>query len=268
VSEYDTGKTSISYYCAGPDNGRPVVFLHGATADHVSMANVFEPLFHRRKAAHKRIYLDFPGHGTSGVRLLRATVPDLLEDTAAFLLGNFKRPPPLVGYSMGGFLALKLAEKLRFPSLFLIAPPVRTNGSRLERPEAVTVSSDELTETERAGADARYLELAAKRTAQTLRKYKAAVGPGSSLMRRAYQTILFNTAATQDIRISHRLIKSRTTFLTGRQDIRAGYRDQFRLSSRLKDSDYHSFNDCGHFLPHECAQFGALFKHWLRHCDS
>jgi len=264
MKKYYTGETWISYHCAGPAKGRPVVFLHGATVDHVSMKNAFEPYFRGDNGGRRRIYPDFPGHGASGNPLVRANMADLLEDTEKFLRGNFKTPPAVVGYSMGGFVALKLAEKLRFPSLFLIVPPVCTDRTRITRPESLTIISDELTQAQKKTADDRYLRLAAKRTAQTLRRYKAGIECGFSPARMAYQALLFKSAAAANLQIEPGLITSRTEFLVGQQDTMAGYRDQFKLSSEMKNSEYHSFYDCGHFLPHECEKFGTLFEEWLR----
>lgn len=263
MKKHNTGKNWISYDSAGPEGARAVVFLHGATVDHVSMKNTFEPYFQGINGEHRRIYPDFPGHGASGHPLKRANMQALLEDVGAFISGNFKEPPALVGYSMGGFVALKLAEKTRFPSLFLIAPPVCTDKAKITRPESITIISDELTEDEKRSADARYLNLATKRTAQTLQKYKTGAATGFSPGRLAYQARLFGNAAAENLGITPGLIGSRTTFLVGQQDTLTGYRGQFELSSSLINSEYHSFYDCGHFLPYECSQFGRIFTEWL-----
>jgi len=264
MKKYNIGRTWISYDSAGPETGRPVVFLHGATVDHVSMKNTFEPYFPRRNGSHRRVYPDFPGHGASGRPLARANMPALLDDVEIFLREKFKAPPALVGYSLGGFVALKLAEKIRFSSLFLIAPPVCTDKHKITKPAKITIIANELTRAQEKTADNRYLTLAAKRTAQTLKRYRAGVPGGFSAGRFAYQTMLYRSAAAENIRIKPALIRSRTTFLVGQQDTLTGYRDQFKLSSNLKNSEYHSFYDCGHFLPHECGQFETLFRDWLR----
>lgn len=264
MKKYRIGSTWISYDSSGADRGLPLVFLHGASVDHVSMKNTFEPYFRRLARKYRRVYIDLPGHGESGHSLFRATLPALLKDVEAFLRGNFKKPPSLVGYSMGGFVALKLAEKMRFPSLFLVAPPVYSNKYKVSKPEKVELHCDELTVAERKGADARYLLLAAKRTPETLRKYRANTVPGFSPGRFAYRTLLFANANSLSLTIKPRLIRSRTVILAGRQDILVGYRDQFELASRLKFGEYHSFNDCGHYLPNECGQFRALFLNWLK----
>jgi pimeloyl-ACP methyl ester carboxylesterase len=177
--------------------------------------------------------------------------------------GNFRRPPSIVGYSMGAFLALKLAETTPFPALFLIAPPVYTNKARINRPAAMGIVADDLSEEERQGADRRYLLMAAKKNAGTLKRYKENLAPSFSPGQWLYQSTLFRNAAADDLTIDPARIGSRTAFLVGQQDLLVGYRDQFELSERLMFSEYHSFSDCGHFLPVECGQFGDLFRNWL-----
>ena len=266
MKTYDTGSNLLAYESFGSEEGQPLVFLHGATADHASMENAFERFFQGLDGKYRRIYIDLPGHGESGHSLLRANMKALLEDVGAFLCGNFKRPPCLVGYSMGGFLALKLAEKTHFPSLFLIAPPMYSDKKRVSRPRELSFITDELNEGERKSADPRYLLLAVKRTAETLKRYRANLVTGFSPGRWFYQTSLFRNAAAENMTIRPGRIASDTTFLAGRQDLLVGYRDQFEFSSKLKFSEYHSFSDCGHFLPFECTQFEELFRHWLDRC--
>lgn len=263
MKRHNAGPCSLAYDCAGPEDGIPLVFLHGATVDHLSMQNTFEQYFTGLSREYRRVYLDLPGHGESGSSFFRANVADMLADLGAFLRGNFKRPPCLVGYSMGGFLALKLAETTPFPTLFLVAPPVYTDKAKIDRPRAMEPAADELSEEERRGAEPRYLRLAAKKNTRTLESYRANLAPGFYPLRWFYQNRFFRKAIQEDLTIEPERIRSGTVFLAGRQDLLVGYRDQFALSSRLRFSDYHSFSDCGHFLPVECAQFGALFRHWL-----
>lgn len=263
MKKFDTGKNVLAYETIGSERGLPLVFLHGSTLDHVSMRNTFEKYFAGRDQEYRRIYVDLPGHGESGHSLLRANMGGLLEDLGDFLRGNFPRPPCVAGYSLGGFAALKLAETIRFPSLFLIAPPTCTDRERVTRPRAITLAADELTPEELAGADARYLLLAVKRTTDTLKRYRANLAGGFSAGRWLYQARLARGAAGENICVDAGRITSAATFLVGRQDLLVGFRDQFELSLLMRSAEYHSFSDCGHFLPVECAQFGGLFRNWL-----
>lgn len=253
----------LAYECLGPEDGVPLAFLHGATVDHVSMKNTFEQYFTGAGRGYRRVYVDLPGHGESEYSLRRADMACLLEEVGAFLRGNFALPPCLVGYSMGAFLALKLAETTPFPAMFLIAPPLYTDKTRIAKPPEMGLVADSLSAEERKEADDRYLKLAAKKNADTLKRYRANLTPGFFPGRSLYQAALFRNAAAADLTIDPGRIVSRTALLVGQQDLLVGYRDQFELSSRLKFSEYHSFFDCGHFLPVECRQFGGIFRDWL-----
>jgi pimeloyl-ACP methyl ester carboxylesterase len=263
VKIYDTGTCRLAYECLGAGDGFPLLFLHGATVDHVSMKNTFEEYFGGRDGEYRRVYVDLPGHGASGYSFFRANMGDMLAETLAFLRGNFGRPPCVVGYSMGGFMALKLAETIPFPALFLVAPPVYTDSSRIKKPPAMGLALDELTGEERKAADRRYLLLAAKRTPDSLRRYRANLSQGLSPGQYLYQAALFRNAAAEDLSIVPEKIVSRAAFVVGQQDLLVGYSDQFELFSKMKFSEYHSFYDCGHFLPVECPQFGGIFRDWL-----
>lgn len=263
MKKYDAGSCRLAYDCFGPEDGVPLVFLHGATVDHVSMKNTFEPYFSGPGRGYRRVYLDLPGHGESGCSFFRANISDMLHDVGAFLKNSFARPPCLVGYSMGAFVALKLAETTPFPTLFVIAPPVYTDKEKIEKPLAMDLAVDELSEEERRGAEPRYLLLAAKKNTGTLKRYRDNLAAGLSPGRWFYQNRFFRNAIESDLTIDPALIVSGTVFLVGQQDLLVGYRDQFRLSSALRASDYHSFCDCGHFLPAECRQFEDIFRNWL-----
>lgn len=263
MEKYRSGSSLLAYNRFGPEDGFPLVFLHGATVDHVSMKNSFEPYFTGPGRGYARYYVDLPGHGESDCPFLRAGITDVLSDLGSFLRDKFPRPPCMVGYSMGGFLALKLAETTPFPAMFLVAPPIYTDKKRIKKPPKMEGVIDQLNKEERKSADSRYLLLSVKKNPETLERYRANLTPGFFPARWIYQSRFFNSAIAADLTVNPRKIASATAFLVGQQDLLVGYRDQFELSSKLKFSEYHSFYDCGHFLPIECPQFGSIFLHWL-----
>ncbi len=74
--------------------------------------------------------MDYSGHGLSGGRFEDGTIERWLEEAEAVLLETTRGPQVLVGSSMGGWIALLLAERLatrdalagRVAGLLLIAP--------------------------------------------------------------------------------------------------------------------------------------------------
>jgi pyruvate dehydrogenase E2 component (dihydrolipoamide acetyltransferase) len=102
----------------GPDNGVPVLFLHGFGGD---LGNWLFNLDAIAEVAPV-IALDLPGHGQSEPRLPGATLADLASFVASFLDAIKVPRVHVVGHSMGGAIAAKLAldQPTRVASLTLV----------------------------------------------------------------------------------------------------------------------------------------------------
>lgn len=74
-----------------------------------------------------------PGHGTNGEDFLTTCWRDWLRHCVDAYLDLAARHDPvsLVGFSMGGLLAIVLAARFPVKSLALLAPPIRTRDPRL-----------------------------------------------------------------------------------------------------------------------------------------
>ncbi len=91
----------------GPDGGVPVVCLHGVTAS----AEEFGWLVPRLAAAGYRVVrLDFRGHGDSA-RAEAYPGPGFVADALAVLEEVVQRPALLLGHSLGGVVALAVAQQ-------------------------------------------------------------------------------------------------------------------------------------------------------------
>lgn len=122
---------------AGPRTARPVLFLHGF----LGTATDFGPTMATLAPAFRCLAVDLPGHGRT-----TADGPDdfSMEATAAALLAwladrGIERPH-LVGYSMGGRLALHLAAaaRARFATVVLVSasPGLADASERAARRQA------------------------------------------------------------------------------------------------------------------------------------
>jgi len=111
-----------------PGEGVPVVWLGGFRSD--MRATKAEALADWAKAAGRAfIRFDYAGHGESGGDFARWTLSDWLDDALGVIDAHCRRPPVLVGSSMGGWLALLAARRLAGTrlapaGLVLIAPAV------------------------------------------------------------------------------------------------------------------------------------------------
>ncbi|MCS6842119.1 MAG: alpha/beta hydrolase [Roseiflexus sp.] len=87
----------------------PVLFIHGM-GDNAVTWSLVAPLVARR---HDVFMIDLPGYGLSGLPPGKkaATISDMTEIVSAFLDDVIARPTLLVGNSMGGWIAVRVAEK-------------------------------------------------------------------------------------------------------------------------------------------------------------
>jgi pimeloyl-ACP methyl ester carboxylesterase len=130
----------IAYDVGGDHDGRPLVLLHGLSANSTSWAPVIE-----RTARGWRSYaLDFRGHGRSDRTPGRYRLDDYVDDTSR-LLHMIGQPAVVAGHSLGAIVAAALAQDrhplvtavfLEDPPLYVVEPHVFA-GSGLARGFAV-----------------------------------------------------------------------------------------------------------------------------------
>lgn len=87
----------------------PALFIHGM-GDNAVTWSLVAPLVARR---HDVFMIDLPGYGLSGLPPGKkaATITDMTEIVSAFLDDVIARPALLVGNSMGGWIAVRVAEQ-------------------------------------------------------------------------------------------------------------------------------------------------------------
>ena len=107
----------------------PILLLHGAFTGAWCWLDTFLPAF--AAAGREVSALSFRGHGGSAGAedLDRWGIDDYVSDVAT-VAADFDRPPILVGHSMGGFVAMRYAERFDTAGLVLLAsvPPMGLYG--------------------------------------------------------------------------------------------------------------------------------------------
>jgi pimeloyl-ACP methyl ester carboxylesterase len=139
VNEANVGGTRIAWYERG--QGPPLVMLMGTG----STMSEWDPALLRMLAErHRLILFDYPGTGMSGPWRRRRSFDSLADVTAGFLEAIDVPRAAVLGWSMGGFVAQRLA--IDHPELVshLILAGTNPGGRRtvLGPPEAQAIDSD------------------------------------------------------------------------------------------------------------------------------
>ena len=130
--QFDTGTITINY-AEGGDNGRPLVALHGMTAQWQELLPILRPL-----GEQWHVYApDHRGHGKSGRGAGQYRMENYTADTVTFLRKCVGEPVILHGHSLGGLVAMNVAAEapdtvraliLEDPALVIYRQPSETVG--------------------------------------------------------------------------------------------------------------------------------------------
>ncbi|KVC59858.1 acetoin dehydrogenase [Burkholderia ubonensis] len=117
----DVDGIRVRYARRGPEQGTPVLFIHGFGGD------LNNWLFNLDAVAEKHavIALDLPAHGQSQAKLPGASIGALADFVLKFLrAADVNGPAHLVGHSMGGAIAIQMAVSApaQVASLALVSP--------------------------------------------------------------------------------------------------------------------------------------------------
>jgi pyruvate dehydrogenase E2 component (dihydrolipoamide acetyltransferase) len=120
IASADTRLGPLSFSQRGDGSGDCVLLIHGFASDMHSWAFNLEELGRGRTL----ISIDLPGHGTSTKEVGNGNIDEMADALIDVLESLNIERAHLVGHSLGGSIALKLAEKLgaRTGRLVLIAP--------------------------------------------------------------------------------------------------------------------------------------------------
>lgn len=116
----------IGYDVAGPDDGPPIVFLHGTRLTRA----MWMPQVVRLSDTFRTIALDLPGHGTLAHRPFTL---DAAADAVAHVIDEAAGGRAIVvGLSLGGYVAMHLAERSpeRVRGLVLAGATAEPDGIR------------------------------------------------------------------------------------------------------------------------------------------
>ena len=241
----------VRYYAAGA--GRPVVLVHGLGGAAANWVAVAPALARRRRV----LVLDLPGHGGSSPLPAVPNLNPFADVVATLLHREDAAPAALVGHSLGGVVALRLA--LRHPdsveAIVLAGAAGISSATRLAE-AALTVSTlvqpgRRLARFRRAIAESEFLRRAVfggwgASDAAALAPHVVEAFLAGPLL----HTDVASAAAAlvrDDPRPELAGVRCRCLVLWGARDTQVGIADAFEYARRLR-AELRVIADCGHLL--------------------
>ncbi|WP_133137551.1 alpha/beta fold hydrolase [Legionella rowbothamii] len=123
MKEYTYHYNSLEInYAEGPNNGPPMLLLHGATHRWQN----FAPIIPELRSNFHLYGMDFRGHGKSQKIYGKYRLEDYIEDTESFIQDVIKQPTILIGHSLGGMVSSMMAAytPLLVKALIIIETPL------------------------------------------------------------------------------------------------------------------------------------------------
>lgn len=103
---FHSHQTTLNYF-EGPQNGLPILLLHGSTSRWQSFSSLITDL-----QQNYHVYaLDLRGHGKSGRTPGAYKLQDHLQDICLFIEKHIQKPVYIFGNSLGGMIAIMLAAQ-------------------------------------------------------------------------------------------------------------------------------------------------------------
>lgn len=101
---YSTASVKLNYF-QSPKNGTPVLLIHG----NMGRWQNFEPIIEELSQTKEVFAIDLRGHGKSSHVANSYLLKTHYQDVLSFIKANICSPVTLVGYSLGGMIALMIA---------------------------------------------------------------------------------------------------------------------------------------------------------------
>lgn len=260
----------IAYEVCG--EGRPILLIHGWSADRRYMLADLEPIF-RDHPGWQRTYLDLPGHGATPAPARLSTQQQMLSVVTGFIRAVMPDAPfGVVGNSYGGYLTLALARSMpeRLRGVALLVPDVpATDGSRLT-PDPVTLIEDHSIFGDLADDELWIPDALVAHDRRMLDEIRAVDMPAYRVADHGFlERLEANYLHTGAAGRPGTPFEQPSLLLAGRQDSTVGYRGAWSLLDEFPRATYAVLDMAGHHLGRieRPALFRALVGDWLERME-
>lgn len=219
-----------------------LVFLHGVGLDHTMWDGL------RSRLSQNAVYLDLPGHGEQPVLRQKTSLQKLADDIATRLPDG---PIQLVGFSLGGLLAQRLAVDLPEKIVSVVAASTVCKRTQEERAAVLT-----RLETARAdfnqsiqGSIERWYPEGTTVPAELIQQTRTVLAKNDTdSFLYAYEVF---ATADQDVAFDLQKLHQPLLAITGELDPGSTPEMSHRLARAVPDGHVHIIPDARHMVPHE-----------------
>jgi pimeloyl-ACP methyl ester carboxylesterase len=248
--------------------GRPLLAVHGWSADHRYLRADLEPVF-AQHAGWQRTYFDLPGHGATPAPTWLGTQAQMLEIVTAVAEAAFGTEPfAVAGNSYGGYLALGLARTMpeRLLGAALLVPDLPDDANERDAPSPITLEEDRAIFADLADDEQWIPEGLVVHEQRMLDEIRAHDMPGYRVCDRVFLDRLnanyVHTGAAADPGAP---FTRPSLVVTGRQDATVGWRRQQELIPEFPRATFATLDLAGHHIGRieRPALFNSLLADWL-----
>lgn len=225
----------LHYEVTGPENGAPVLLMHGWGCDHTTVRSIANAL-----NGNMRVFnVDLPGHGTSQEPPTAWGVNDYTQLMEHFITRIGISDPVLIGHSFGGRISILMASRNPISRMVL----VDAAGIKPKRPLKYYLKVYSF----KTAKKILPLIFGKKQGGKMIDAWRGKAGSAdyrnSSPMMRAVMSRCVNEDLTDRLP----LIKASTLLLWGEEDTATPMADAKLMEKLIPDAGLVSWQGCGHY---------------------
>ena len=107
---------SLNYEVTGPENGKPIVLMHGWGCEHSTVSSIASIL----NSDHRVYNIDLPGHGKSDEPTGVWGIEDFTRLIEKFIIALNIKTPSLIGHSFGGRISILYGSRNKTDKIVLV----------------------------------------------------------------------------------------------------------------------------------------------------
>ncbi len=242
----------ISYDVTGPDNGAPVILMHGWGCDYATVASIANAINSKLKVYS----ISLPGHGNSDEPPQPWGIDKFTSLIEKFAQANNIESPILIGHSFGGRISILYASRNNVNKVVLVdAAGIKPHHSLKYYAKVYSF---------KAAKKILPFIIGKNKAGKVIDAWRGKTGSAdyrqSSPMMRAVMSICVN----EDLKKYMPSIKAPTLLIWGENDTATPLSDAKTMEKLIPDAGLVSFPDCGHysFLDNP-GQFRAVIQSFL-----